>query len=150
MHVHSQVLWAKVIKLTMNCVCGETREQWLNGEESQWGLKRSGCWPRATREGWWGKDPGHWNKKKTVLPNHTCGLPPSPFRFQSQGLKMNANVYPCKQNMSFWNSFHSNCSIIDIHIISSRVAYSFWIIENFYSEGEDFDGSRFIRFVLFF
>lgn len=41
-------------------------------------------------------------------------------------------------------------SMIDIRIISSRVAYSFWIIENPYSEGEDFDGSWFIWFVLFF
>lgn len=47
---------------------------------------------------------------------------------------MNANVYLCKQNMSFWNSFHSKSgSVIDVHIISSRVTYSFWIIENFYS-----------------
>lgn len=39
---------------------------------------------------------------------------------------MNANVYLCKQNMSFWDSFYNNSgSVIDVHIISRRATYNF-------------------------
>lgn len=64
---------------------------------------------------------------------------------------MNANVYLCEQNMSFWNSFRSNSgSVIDVHIISSRSLITLGSLKIFIPRVEEFNGSWFIQFVLFF